>query len=172
MCIIVSSLLIHAVILLLNCLVLILYLCIHFVSLRCYFLYVNIILDFNITDTALKVSRSLYCFTTSLSLMVLKTISPGCGVRASLMQFFQIYLSHSSTLLCTFSYSVFTEEVECFSGLQTIIEFIQFTDSLCSLGLEAESDHCLLSHCVLSFYKLVSSSDLLVQNYEILYFFQ
>ena len=43
--------------------------------------------DLNITDTALKyldispVSLLLY-------LMVLKTISPGCGVRASLMLFF------------------------------------------------------------------------------------
>ena len=63
MCIIVFSSLINAVILLLNCLVLILYLCIHFVSFRCYFLYLNIIQ----TDTALKVSRSLYFLTTSIS---------------------------------------------------------------------------------------------------------
>ena len=37
------SLLINAVILLLNCLVLVLYLYIRFLSLRCYFLYLNII---------------------------------------------------------------------------------------------------------------------------------
>ena len=37
-------------------------------------------LDLNITDTALKVSRSLYCFTTSIS----------HGVRASLMLFLTI----------------------------------------------------------------------------------
>ena len=37
------SLLINAVILLLSCLVLVLYLYIHFLSLRCYFLYLNII---------------------------------------------------------------------------------------------------------------------------------
>ena len=52
-------------------------------------------LDLTITDTALKVSRSLYCFTTSLYLMVLKTISPGCGVRASLILFlvpFEMFL--------------------------------------------------------------------------------
>ena len=61
MCIIVFSLLINAVILLLNCLVLILYLCIYFVSLLKHHL------DLNITDTALNVSRSLYCFTTSVS---------------------------------------------------------------------------------------------------------
>ena len=42
--------------------------------------------DLNITDTALKVSRSLYCFTTSICHGV-ETISPGCGVRASLMLF-------------------------------------------------------------------------------------
>ena len=40
------SLLIDAVILLLNCLVLVLYLYIHFLSLRCYFLYLNIIWTF------------------------------------------------------------------------------------------------------------------------------
>ena len=40
-------------------------------------------LELNITDTALKVSRSLYCVTTSISHGV-ETISPGCGVRALL----------------------------------------------------------------------------------------
>ena len=64
--VIIFSLLINAVILLLNYFVLILHLYIHFLSLRCYFLYLNIIWAF-ITDTALKVSRSLYCFTTSIS---------------------------------------------------------------------------------------------------------
>ena len=43
---IIFSLLINAGILLLNCLVLVLYLCIHFLSLRCYFLYLNIIWAF------------------------------------------------------------------------------------------------------------------------------
>ena len=42
-------------------------------------------LDLNITDTALKVSRSISLI---LYLMVLKTISPDCGVRAFLMLFF------------------------------------------------------------------------------------
>ena len=42
-------------------------------------------LELYITDTALKVFRSLYCFTTSIFHVVLKTISPGCGVRASLL---------------------------------------------------------------------------------------
>ena len=63
MCIIIFSLIINAAILLLNCLVLILYLYIHVLSLRYYFLYLNIIW----TDPALKVSRSLYCFTASIS---------------------------------------------------------------------------------------------------------
>ena len=40
------SLLINAVILLLNCLALVLYLYTHFLSLRCYFLYLNIIWTF------------------------------------------------------------------------------------------------------------------------------
>ena len=38
------------------------------------------------TDTALKVSQSVFCFTTSISHGV-ENISPGCGVR-SLMLFF------------------------------------------------------------------------------------
>ena len=51
------SLLINAVIFLLNCLVLILHLYIHYLSLRHYFLYLNIVcLDIYITDSALKVS--------------------------------------------------------------------------------------------------------------------
>ena len=50
-CIIVFSLLINAVISLLNCLVLILYLSIHYLYLRCYF----------------SVLKPLYCFTTSIS---------------------------------------------------------------------------------------------------------
>ena len=46
------------------CLVLILYLYIHFLML---FSLLKHHFDLNITDTALKVSRSLYCFTTSIS---------------------------------------------------------------------------------------------------------
>ena len=42
------------------CLVLILHLYLHFLSLRHYF-------DLHITDTALKVCQFLYCFTTSIS---------------------------------------------------------------------------------------------------------
>ena len=44
--------------------VLMLFLFIHFISLRCYFKHY---LELDITDTALKVSRSLYCFTASIS---------------------------------------------------------------------------------------------------------
>ena len=43
-------------------------------------------LELYITDNALKVSRSLYCFTTSVSHGA-ENFSPGCGVRASLMLF-------------------------------------------------------------------------------------
>ena len=63
------SLLINAVILLLNCLVLVLYLYIHFLSLRCYLNLFSLLkhyLDLYISDTAQKVFRSLYCFTTSI----------------------------------------------------------------------------------------------------------
>ena len=44
-------------------------------------------LDLYITDTALRVS-DLSAVSLLLYLMVLKTISPGCGVKASLMLFF------------------------------------------------------------------------------------
>ena len=44
-------------------------------------------LELYITDTALKVSRSLYGFTTSIFHSV-EIISQGCGVRASLMLLF------------------------------------------------------------------------------------
>ena len=43
--------------------------------------------DLNITDTALKVSRSVYCFTTSISHGV-ENYFPRLWVRASLMLFF------------------------------------------------------------------------------------
>ena len=48
--------------------------------------------DLYITDTALKVSRSLYV-SLLLYVMVLKTVSPRCGVRASLMLFLSNILS-------------------------------------------------------------------------------
>ena len=52
----ISSLLINGVILLLNCLVSILHLHIHYLSLRHSCLYLNHCLDLHITDSALKVS--------------------------------------------------------------------------------------------------------------------
>ena len=53
--------------------------------------------DLNVTDTALKVSRSLYCF------MVLKTISPGCGVWSSLMLFsFNHIITNTVEIFCVF----------------------------------------------------------------------
>ena len=48
-------------------------------------------LELYITDTAVKVSRSL-TVSLLLYLMVLKTISPGCGVRVSLMLFLSCLL--------------------------------------------------------------------------------
>ena len=53
-------------------------------------------LELYITDTALKVSRSLYCFI--LYLMVMKTISLGFGVRVSVMLFLKLNLTHLSRL--------------------------------------------------------------------------
>ena len=43
-------------------------------------------LELYVTDTALKVSQSLYCLTPFISHWV-ENISPGCVVRASLMLF-------------------------------------------------------------------------------------
>ena len=53
-------------------------------------------LELYITDNALKVSTSLYCFTISMSHGV-EIISPGCGVRASLMLF--LFISIEFVLL-------------------------------------------------------------------------
>ena len=60
-----------------------------FLSLRCYFLYLNIIL----TLTLLWKYPNLCTVSLLLYLMVLKTIFPGCGVRASLMLFFYLPLA-------------------------------------------------------------------------------
>ena len=49
-------------------------------------------LDLNITDTAMKVSRSLYCFTTSISHGV-ENYFPRLWVRASLMLFLNTNLN-------------------------------------------------------------------------------
>ena len=88
---IIFSLLIDAVILLLNCLVLILCLYIHFLSLKHCFLYY-----LYVTDTALKVSQSSYCFTTSISHGVKNFFSRlwGTGISDA------ICLTFDSQLLC------------------------------------------------------------------------
>ena len=62
---VIFSLLINVVIFLLKSLDLKLYLYIHFLSFRCFSLPKHY-LELYITDTALKISRSLYCFTTSV----------------------------------------------------------------------------------------------------------
>ena len=57
------------------------------------------------TDNALKVSPSLYFFTTSISHGV-EIISPGCGVRASLMLFFtKLYPRLKSGISCLVGWS-------------------------------------------------------------------
>ena len=87
---IIFSLLINAVILLLNCLVAIPYLYIHFPSLRHHFLYLKIIWTF-LQLTFLGKCPNLCTVSLLLYLMVLKTISRGCGVWASLMLFLFYY---------------------------------------------------------------------------------
>ena len=96
------SLLINAVILLWNCLVLVLYLYIHFLSLRCYFFYLNIIFELYITDIALKVSRSLYCFTASISLGV-ENYFPrlwGTGISDAILKMLYFVQEHQCSDVC------------------------------------------------------------------------
>ena len=52
------------------------------------------------TDTALKVSQSLYCFTTSISHDV-ENYSPGCGVQASLILFYSTDFKDSADIIFT-----------------------------------------------------------------------
>ena len=63
-------------------------------------------LDLYVTDTALKVSRSLYCFTPFVYLMVLKTISQGCGVRASPVLFCNIVIVSTGSIRWILWFSV------------------------------------------------------------------
>ena len=67
-------------------------------------------LDLYISDIALKVSQSLYCFTTSTCHGV-KTVSPGCGVWVSLVLFVSIlWLSVRYAAAERFSASTLSEE--------------------------------------------------------------
>ena len=80
---------------LLNCLVLILHLYTYFLSLRHHFSLIKHYLDLYITDTALKISRSLYCFTTSISHGV-ENYFPrlwGTGISDAILQylFYTVY---------------------------------------------------------------------------------
>ena len=79
---------------LLNCLVLILYLYMHFLSLRCYFLYLHY-LD---TDTALKVSRSVPCSTTSIPHVVENYFPRLWGTDISDAVFFKSFFSRIDCL--------------------------------------------------------------------------
>ena len=110
MSIIILSLLINAVILLLNCLVLILYLYIHFLSLRCYFLFV--------ADTVLKVSRSLYCFTTSISHAV-ENYFPrlwGTGISDAIFYFYLLGVANVGVMATS---SLLIYEVWCSHSMCT-----------------------------------------------------
>ena len=79
------SLLINAVVLLLSCFsTLSLHITFSFFSML--FSILKHYLDLYVSDTELKVSQSC-TVSVLLCVMVLKTISPGCGVRASLMLF-------------------------------------------------------------------------------------
>ena len=91
-CFAIFSLLIIAVILLLKCLDLILYLFIQLFSLLKHYL------ELYITDTALKVSRSLYFFTTSIFHDVENYFPRLWGPEASLMLFFVFGVSHHLTI--------------------------------------------------------------------------
>ena len=68
------------------------------------------------TDTALKLSRSVYCFTTSVSHGV-ENYFPGCGVWASLMLFFPIFLYISIKLVCCWGSECKSWAVNLMEGL-------------------------------------------------------
>ena len=89
--IIIFSLLINAVVLLLNYLILILYLYIHFLSFRHHFSLLKHYLDLYITDTVLKLSQPLYCFTTSVSRGVEKNFPRLWGLGISDAIFIKLY---------------------------------------------------------------------------------
>ena len=79
------SILVNDVILLLNCLVLILYLHVQFLLFEINYLLKHY-LELYITDTVLKVSRSLYCFITSISHCV-ENYFPRLWCKGILMRF-------------------------------------------------------------------------------------
>ena len=85
-------------------------------------------LDLYITDTALKVSQSLY-FSLLLYLMVLKTISPGCGVRVSLM----LFLCDIMASLCGIRVCVRVNNF--FSKTTSPRDMLFFMSSLCGVGV-------------------------------------
>ena len=91
-------------------------------------------LELYVTDTAVKVStgRSLYCKLLLLYFIALKTISPGCGVRASLMLLFSISFSLKrfciKALRKAFVLSVFTVSFWCIQPLRNVKTLPQVVD--------------------------------------------
>ena len=109
------------------------------------------------TDTVLKVSQSVYCFTTSIYLMVLKTISPGCGVRASLMLFSIMLCAYFVLLLYTegtlnpdmYGVSLWMKDylyLMINSWCLYCRDFQTETDS-CECGQRSPLSHIQFSHC-------------------------
>lgn len=69
----------------------------------------------------------------------------------------ELQVQHGSTSeylpdLC----SVFSQEVEEFSALGTIQDFIRFVDTICVVGLQQENSNLLLGYCVLNFFEQVA----------------
>lgn len=52
--------------------------------------------------------------------------------------------------------SVFSLEVEEFSALRTIQDFIRFVDAVCVIGLQQENSNLMLIHCILGFFEQVA----------------
>lgn len=50
---------------------------------------------------------------------------------------------------------MFSQEVEEFSALGTIQDFIRFVDAICVVGLQQEDSNLLLGYCVLNFFEQV-----------------
>ncbi|KAJ8303826.1 hypothetical protein KUTeg_018619 [Tegillarca granosa] len=58
---------------------------------------------------------------------------------------------------------LFLEEKDNFKPVTAVEDLIQYTSRLCTLALQIEQNHCLLQHCILDFFDLVST---LRQKYD------
>jgi hypothetical protein len=56
-----------------------------------------------------------------------------------------------------FSYALFPVDPDEISAPETIEQLIRFTGDLCTLAVQLEHNHLVLSHCLLDFYNMVGT---------------